>query len=86
MLDHVGTVNSLMEDGDLLVRYPSNTLLPVNPQAAKKVYVCMHTCIYNHVTMQGQHPYVIVTCTTHFSNNKCFMCVHKDDAMTLEVT
>lgn len=38
MLDHVGTVNSLMENGDLLVRYPNNSLLPVSPQAAKKVY------------------------------------------------
>ena len=50
MLDHVGTVNSLLENGDLLVRYPSNTLLPVNPQAAKRVggtivLVDIHTVI-----------------------------------------
>lgn len=50
MLDHVGTVNSLMENGDLLVRYPNNSLLPVNPQAAKKVYTIL---IYIQCTCQG---------------------------------
>ena len=52
MLDHVGTVNSLLENGDLLVRYPSNTLLPVNPQAAKKVggTLCLLTYIQLYST------------------------------------
>ena len=37
MLDHVGTVNVLLENGELLVRYPGNSLVQVNPAAAKKV-------------------------------------------------
>ena len=51
MLDHVGTVNSLLENGDLLVRYPSNTLLPVNPQAAKRVggTLCIIVLVDIHV-------------------------------------
>ena len=52
MLDNVGTVNSLLEDGDLLVRYPNNTLLPVNTQAANKVCTYMYMymgCIYADV-------------------------------------
>jgi E3 ubiquitin-protein ligase mind-bomb len=41
MLDHVGTVNVLLENGELLVRYPGNSLVQVNPAAAKKVDVPM---------------------------------------------
>ena len=53
MLDNVGTVNSLLEDGDLLVRYPNNTLLPVNTQAANKVctYMYMSCDVYTQTYM-----------------------------------
>jgi E3 ubiquitin-protein ligase mind-bomb len=42
MLDHVGTVNVLLENGELLVRYPGNSLVQVNPTAAKKLEGGIH--------------------------------------------
>ena len=39
LLDHVGVVEELLQDGDLYVRYPNNSLLPVSPQGANKVSI-----------------------------------------------
>ena len=37
LLDHVGVIEELLQNGDLYVRYPNNSLLPVSPQGANKV-------------------------------------------------
>ena len=37
MLDHVGEVVAILENGDLCVRYPDNSLHTVSPEAATKV-------------------------------------------------
>ena len=42
LLDHVGVVEELLPNGELYVRYPNNSLLPVSPQGANKVSAVSH--------------------------------------------
>ena len=61
LLDHVGVVEELLQDGELYVRYPNNSLLPVSPQGANKVnaqymymlhvYVSLHRLMFRFFTV-----------------------------------
>lgn len=52
LVDDVGMVNTVLESGDLLIRYPNNSVLVFNPEAVTKVstqkYIHMQGDVHTH--------------------------------------
>ena len=52
LVDNVGMVNTVLESGDLLIRYPNNSVLVFNPEAVTKVsmqkYIHMQGDVHTH--------------------------------------
>ena len=42
LLGDIGMVNTVLESGDLLIRYPNNSVYVFNPEAVTKVSAGMH--------------------------------------------
>ena len=58
LLDHVGVVEELLQDGELYVRYPNNSLLPVSPQGANKVSVISQFVVIIGITTELNELYM----------------------------
>lgn len=58
LLDHVGVVEELLQDGELYVRYPNNSLLPVSPQGANKVSVVSQFVVIISITTELNEQYI----------------------------